>query len=130
MSDQDPPTVGERIRYLREAKGLTREEFAREIQLAGGKADRHLVTRWENNEARPSAANQRPFVRAITPVGTYYPSGANSAVQIVAFATDTTRMEWDHVRESVDTWIATRANRSSILRPGPNGPTSDPYPES
>lgn len=104
MSHGDAPTVGERLRFLRKATGLTCEEFARQIQLAGGQADRRLVGRWEKGEVRPSAANQRPFIRALEQVGSSYPSGGSTTCVVIALAEDTTAAEWAavvrHVRRA------------------------------
>lgn len=55
-----PKTLGERVREIREAKGLTQREIADRIQI-----DDYYISRLENDHINPTLATMQKLARAL-----------------------------------------------------------------
>lgn len=56
------------VRLLRESKGLTQEEFARELDVTVG-----TLSGWENSHHRPLKAQRKRLLRLATKAGIQVP---------------------------------------------------------
>lgn len=61
------------VRLLRESKGLTQEEFARELDVTVG-----TLSGWENGHHRPVKAQRKRLLRLATKVGIEAPHAPSS----------------------------------------------------
>lgn len=61
------------VRLLRESKGLTQEEFARELDVTVG-----TLSGWENGHHRPVKAQRKRLLRLATKAGIQAPLASSS----------------------------------------------------